>query len=435
MKKNIYFENLGCPKNIVDSSVTAGHLIDNGYSITYTPEDADIIIINTCSFIRPAVNESIETIKYYIKNKGRKKIILAGCLIEREKEKIQRIFPEADGIIGTGELNNIISIIKKEKMKGCHKKGDVSFCSRPNLFTPSHYTYIKIGEGCNHRCSFCIIPQLKGRYKSKPMEIILREVSLLPNEVKEINLIAQDTTYFGMDIYGKPALDELLMRLNKVFNGWIRILYGHPLHTNLKLLDTIVHLENVIPYIDVPIQHISDKILKKMRRGYGKRDVIKIVEGAKKRGIAIRTTFITGFPGEGEREFQELISFITQYELNRVAVFPYFSEKGAGAYKLHTIPENERWKRVETLQEIISEINFRKNRKMVGKKVKVLVDGEEDGKYFGRTVSDAPDIDQIVRLKGKVREGNFVNAKIYSAEDFSLSAVPTSSPMGSGIDN
>jgi len=420
MKKGVYFENLGCPKNIVDASVIAGHLINSGYSIVYNPASADVIIINTCSFIKPAVNESYETIENYIKNKGKRKVFITGCLIERENIKTR--FPEIDGVWGTGELDNFLSVFQGKKRKISRKRGDISPLYHFDLFTPPHYTYIKIGEGCNHRCSFCVIPHLKGRYKSKPVEVILKEVSSLSNKVKEINLIAQDTTYFGMDISGKPVLDKLLQRLNEIFKGWIRILYGHPLYIDTQLLDTISRLENVVPYLDVPFQHISDKILKKMRRGYRKRDVIKIIEEAKKRGITIRTTFITGFPGEGEKEFQELISFITQYEISRSAVFPYFPEKGTLAYKLKLIPEDERWDRVEILKEIISEISFRENQKKIGKNIEVLVDKKEDGIYYGRTEIDAPEIDQIVNLKEKAKQGNFVNAKIYKVEDFLLCA-------------
>ncbi len=429
MKIKVYFENLGCAKNIVDSSVIAGHLIDRGYSITYSPEDADIIVVNTCSFIKPAVKESYEVIENYIKNKGKRKIFVTGCLVERDKGNIQKLFPDIDGVWGTGELGKFIHLVQGKDFRKTHRKGDISFCAYPDLFTPPHYTYIKIADGCNHRCSFCIIPHLKGRYKSKPMEMILREVSLLPDTVKEINLIAQDTTYYGMDIYKRFALLELLEKIDKIFRGWIRILYAHPLHITNDLLDAIASLENVVPYIDVPFQHISNKVLKRMRRGYRKNDVIKIVEAAEKRGIAIRTAFITGFPGEGEKEFQKLISFISQYKITRTAIFPYFSEEGAVASRFNAIPEKKRWERVEMLQDIISEISFRENQNRIGRRVQVLVDGKENGKFYGRTAQDAPDIDEIVWIKGNARQGKFINVKIEDAEDFAL----YSSPQGADI--
>ena len=416
--------SLGCPKNIVDSERILGKLLENKISVTFNTDEAQTIIINTCAFLQSARDESEEVIKEFIEKKKRgkiRKIIVSGCYPSLVGKKLMEKFPEIDAITGTNDINRVINALKSSKREAfLSKRFETILPSRLTITLP-HYAYLKIADGCNHRCAFCLIPSIKGNLHSLKKEYIVNEAEgLARNGVKEIILIAQDTTAYGEDIYGKPMLIPLLEALEKV-NGieWIRILYTYPNEVIRDLAYYIAKSKKVVPYIDMPIQHINNKILRSMNRLGERKDIERIIEILKKLHIAIRTTVITGFPGEGEKEFEELKEFVKNSRFDHLGVFPYFREKGTTSYSMGNQIDNEtKMRRKEMIESIQEEISLERNKQFIGKHLPVIIDYYDENKntFVGRTIYDAPEIDNIVYVKGNVRAGNIYVIKIEEAK-------------------
>ncbi|MEO0212885.1 MAG: 30S ribosomal protein S12 methylthiotransferase RimO [candidate division WOR-3 bacterium] len=411
--------NLGCPKNLVDSEIIMGLLESSNYKFSNKP---DIVIINTCGFINSAVKESEEEIENYIEKKKRgeiKKVIVAGCLVQREKQKIIEKFPDIDLIIGHDDIPNIVKLIENGiKPKIFENPRYVPNSNLPRIITTNYYAYVKIGEGCSRRCTFCTIPSIRGNFRSRPIEDIINEVKMLSElNIKEVVLVAQDFTLYGYDLYNKCAILELIEALNKIDSiKWYRILYVHP-DGIVKNEEFIKELNNskFLPYLEVPIQHINDRILKLMNRTGGKSSVLKALEIIDKylKNYTLRTEIIVGFPSESEEEFDELMEFIMNSPFSRIGVFPYYREHSTPSYNFENqIDEDEKMRRYE----IASEISFRKflefQKSLINKEIGILVENYERGYFYGRSIYDAPMVDGKVVLKGKFKLGEIYNLKI-----------------------
>ena len=423
--KKIYLHTFGCPKNIADSEILLHQIRLNDFEVVERVDVADIVLINTCCFIQDAKEESLEYIFEMVKLKQAgiiKQIYVFGCLSERYTNELKADIPEVDSFFGTYSTFNIIqSLGGKPRKEELHKR---------SLTTPSHYSYIKISDGCNHKCSFCAIPSFKGRYNSKKINEILKEIKNLPPTVKEINLVAQDTTSYGRDIYKKFDLTYLLNKIDKSsFNGWIRLLYAYPIHFKKDILNIMLDSNKFCSYLDIPIQHISDVVLKSMRRGETKKIILDLIDYVRMKvpNIALRTSVIVGYPTEGKKEFDELVSFIEKAKFDRLGIFTYSAEEGTNAFKLSdSVSLKEKKRRKETLLEIQKDISYSNNLKYVGKKMKVLIDEEDSSSFFARTEFDAPEIDNLVVINKKAgakkKCGNFAEVKIIDSSDFDLYA-------------
>jgi len=412
----VYIETLGCPRNDCDSEAIISILEDSKFEIVNSPEEAPFIIINGCAFIEEAVSQSIESILTLSQRNPSATLIVVGCLAERYKEKLKEALPEIDILVGTGALMRIVDAIQGNKSILSSNEGFIG----KNIYkkhhtTPPHYRYIKIQEGCNYECSFCIIPTLKGSSHSKPLEAIKEEVNNLTPEVREIILVGQDTSSWGQDIYGKPSLDYLLREISSLFPHWIRVLYLHPLTVSEPLLRTISTISNVLNYLDIPLQHISNSVLKAMKRGYDKSFIKKLLNSVQRiDDFTIRTTFIVGFPTEREDDLEELRSFIKNSNLDRIGLFKYSREEGSESYYMRGHYEKTIKKRFKSLYILIQKKMIKRNRELLGRNVMVLMDGREQGEYYGRTKSDAPEIDQVEWIKGNkdIKIGEFYNVNI-----------------------
>lgn len=433
----ISFITLGCSKNTVDSQVMMGILNDKGHEITENLADADFIVINTCSFINDAKEESINTIldiadiKDEYKNK---KIIVTGCLAQRYHKILLEEMPEIDGILGTGNIDEIVEMIDQLnaethliKIDGIHNAYYEG--TDRSKFNEGHIAYVKIAEGCDNRCSYCIIPKLRGNFRSRKIEDIVAEVTKLgENGAKEIVLIAQDTSKYGIDIYGEYSLNKLLDALNKVETiDWIRILYIYPETFTPALVQSIKNNEKVVKYVDIPIQHINNQILKRMNRKTSKEDIIQLITSLRKEipEIIIRTTLIVGFPGETEEHFQELVDFITAYKFDRLGAFAYSHEEDTPSFKLDgQVKEEIKEARREIIMETQLEISIENNEKKVDNIYRVLIDEIDSAEnlYIGRTYMDAPEIDGIVFFNSTedYTVGEFVDIKITEAMEYDL---------------
>lgn len=436
MAYNVSLISLGCPKNLVDSEVMLKIIGNNKkYKVVDKLNEADIIIINTCGFIENAKQESINTIIEIgnYKKKGKcKAIIAAGCLTERYNKELMKLLPELDAVIGTGDYKNIGSVIDKvlenEKviLFGNQEKIDIEVLDRViNKENPS--MYVKIAEGCDNRCTYCAIPFIRGRYRSRSMENIVKEVYFLArNGIKEIILIAQDTTMYGRDIYGKSKLPELLRKISSIEGiEWIRLMYTYPDRFSNELIDVIASEDKVCKYIDIPIQHASDRILKLMGRHITKKGILSLVEKLRDKipNITIRTSLIVGFPGESESDFQELMDFIKEVKFDRLGVFTYSKEEGTYAYNMENqIEDKEKIKRQEMIMEAQMEISLRKNNELIGKTLKVFTEKHESGCYYGRCYRDAPEVDGFVCFKSNthINNGEFCNVLINEATEYDL---------------
>ncbi len=427
-----YIETHGCYKNRVDSEVIVS-LLEKHHRITNNPKLADVIIINTCTFVEKATMESIETILRLAKLKGIKLIVI-GCLGQRYANDIMKEIPEVDAVIGTYGFNKIEGVLervmKSEKIIEVKKPAlsyPIDYIQR-RLFAPSHYAYIKISDGCNRRCSFCIIPELKGNLRSRGIESIIKEAETLVRKgVKEIILIAQDTTAYGLDIYGKKRLSNLLCCLSKIDGlKWLRLLYNYPGEVDDKLLELIASDPKICKYLDIPIQHISDSILRRMRREISGKKVRKTIMKIRKRypEIFLRTTIIAGFPGEREEDFLELCQFIKDVRFERLGVFTYSREDGTESFNMkRQIPRKIKEEREEKIMEIQSKISLEINKDFIGKTVPVIIDERIGGKfqYDGRTEFDAPEIDNGVLItRGNFSLGDIVHVKIKDATEYDL---------------
>lgn len=433
--------SLGCPKNLVDSEVMLAELIDKGYSLTNDPKDADVIIINTCSFIEKAKQESINTILEMARYKetGRcKGLIAVGCLSQQYREQLLEEIPELDAVVGTGDYHSIGQVVE-DMLKGCRiarfDGSDIGIngIEKRLLSTPPYMAYVKIAEGCDNRCSYCIIPFLRGPYRSRPMDDIVEECRRLADDgVKEIILVAQDTAVYGKDIYGKPRLAQLLRELDEIDKlTWIRVLYCYPDYIDDELIETVAQGQHICHYIDIPIQHISDGILKKMRRRSSSSNIKNVIKRFRHiiPDIIIRTSLIVGFPGETDEDFHLLKDFVEQYELDHVGVFTYSQEEGTIAAEMpDQISEEVKLERYHQLMMAQRNVVLRKNKKRVGQCYKVLVEGQRNNSYIGRSYMDAPDIDGVVYFSAKdpLKVGQMINVRIIATSYYDLigEAVP-----------
>ncbi len=474
--QKIGFVSLGCPKNLVDSEVMMGLLARAGAEITHDASDADVIVVNTCSFIESAQQESVNTIlemaRY--KTEGRaQKLVVAGCLVERYRNDIQKDIPEVDAVVGTGELEGILAaagiapqstrvesgpfVILNEQRPKSRAEGDAralqgrfgrtewagAIADLPNylydettprlLAGPKHSAYIKIAEGCDHPCTFCIIPQLRGQFRSRQFESVVAEAEqLVASGVRELTLIGQDTTCYGEDLNLKDGLAFLLERLAQIQDvHWVRFLYAYPNKVTTRLLEAIGSHEKICSYMDVPLQHASPNVLKLMRRGAGAEIFLKSIEKMRRivPELTLRTTFIVGFPGETERDFDELCEFVTAAEFDWLGAFGYSDQEGAMAYALDAkLPEREIERRRKRLMQIQRQISKKKKRSLVGKEFDLLLEGpseETDLLWEGRTAMHAPEIDGKVFVNDapdgmELRAGDFHRCRVTRAHDYDL---------------
>lgn len=435
---NIFFISLGCDKNLVDSENMLGILHDNGYTITDYENDADIIIINTCCFIHDAKEESIETILEMAKHKetGRlKALIVTGCLAERYKDEILNEIPEVDALLGTSAISEIISVI--EKVLNGNKytcftdiNNQPVLKSKRILSTGSYYSYLKIAEGCDKHCTYCIIPKVRGNFRSRPMEELVEEAAYLAeNGVKELILVAQETTLYGRDLYGRKALPGLLDKLCEIPGiEWIRILYCYPEEITDELIDTISRQPKICNYLDMPIQHCSDRILKLMGRKTSKKDIVNIVKKLRDKipGIALRTTLITGFPTETDEEHEELLRFIEEERFERLGVFTYSKEEGTPASKLKPqVTAKVKRQRQKELMKLQQTIAFDISASQVGRILDVIIEGRIAGKdnvYVGRTYMDGPKVDGYIFMESdsELMSGDIIKVKVTGANYYDL---------------
>jgi ribosomal protein S12 methylthiotransferase len=418
---------LGCSKNIYDSEVLMGQLRANDFSVVHEDDSAgsDIVIINTCGFIDNAKQESIDTILQFARAKKKGKIerlIVTGCLSERYKPELEKEIPEVDAYFGTRDLPRLL------KTLGADYKHEL--VGERLLTTPVHYAYMKVSEGCDRPCSFCAIPLMRGKHISKPVEDLVKEAKLLAAKgTKELILIAQDLTYYGLDIYGKRNLSYLLNNLCGVEGiEWIRLHYAFPAGFPRDILQVIREQSKICNYLDMPLQHISDDLLKSMRRGTTKQKTIDLVNEIRNTnpGIAIRTTLITGYPGETEQHFEEMTQWVSDTKFDRLGVFPYSHEENTHAHKLvDDVPDEVKQERAAEIMAIQQEISFDLNREKVDKQMKVIIDRKE-GKYFvGRTEFDSPEVDNEVLIEATdkyARVGDFAEVCIDTATEFDLYA-------------
>ena len=433
----ILFISLGCDKNLVDSEVMLGLLEKRGYSMTDDEAEADIIIVNTCCFIGDAKEESVNTIldmSEYKKQGSCKALIVTGCMAQRYKKEIQEEIPEVDAILGTNSYDKILDAVD-EALAGHQMLDCADLVGLPEvdtdriLTTGGHYAYLKIAEGCNKRCTYCIIPSLRGNYRSFPMEKLVEQAQKLAEKgVKELILVAQETTLYGIDLYGKKSLHELLNRLCEIPGiYWIRILYCYPEEIYPELIETMKKQPKVCHYLDLPIQHCSDRILKRMGRRTTKADLVSIIENLRKEipDICLRTTLITGFPGETEEEHKELLEFIDTMEFDRLGVFTYSPEEDTPAASFENqIPEEVKLDRKDELMEMQQEVAFDLAKEMEGRELAVMVEGKvaDENAYVARTYKDAPGVDGylFINTDETLVSGDFVGVRITGAHEYDL---------------
>jgi ribosomal protein S12 methylthiotransferase len=426
IRERVNVLTLGCSKNTVDSERLMRQITANNLKLTDNPDNADTVIINTCGFIEAAKKESIDAILSAVEMKkkgGIKKLIVAGCLSERYKEDLRKEIPEVDVYFGTEKYEGIINELGGELKS--------SLLGERLVTTPPHTAYLKISEGCDNPCSFCSIPLIRGGHKSKTIDELVKEAEFLAAAgAKELVLIGQDTTDYGMDIYGKRELSLLLNRLSRVDGiEWIRLMYAYPSHFPEDAIDEIAANPKVCKYIDIPLQHISEKVLKSMRRGITERRTRELMAELRSRipGLVLRTTFILGYPNETEKEFEELCGFVKEFGFERLGVFTYSVEENTTGFILgDPVPFEEKERRRDVLMELQKDISAEKNSKLTGCEFKVLIDRIEGEYYIGRTYRDAPEVDGEMLIKrgdAELNVGSFVNVKITDCDEYDLYAV------------
>jgi len=442
-KQKLNIVSLGCARNLVDSEVMAGLLEKNDYQIVQQPSDADVVLVNTCGFIGPAKEESIETILEIsrLKEEGKvKKLIVAGCLSQRYPDEMASELPEVDFFIGTGEVPRIAEILREHEFNSTRRQyiGIPSYLyddATPRLrSTPSYTTFLKVSEGCDHKCAFCIIPQLRGPHRSRPIDSVVKEaVSLGQQGVKEINLIAQDLTAYGRDRKDGTTLHGLLREMAQVDGiSWIRLLYAYPNFLDQALLDVINNSDKICKYIDIPFQHVSKSLLQRMRRGKSGSEVRQAMEKLRAAipGLTLRTSMIVGFPGETEADFEELLDFVEEAQFERLGVFKYSEEEGTAAARMpQTVTEEEKERRWQEIMELQAAISRKKNEALIGTIQRVMIDAfdHESDKWSGRTQAHAPEVDGSVYVGlGAFDEvkhmsaGDMIEARIVEAQDYDL---------------
>lgn len=423
-KDKVNIITLGCSKNMVDSEVLSGQLQANEIDVVHesTKKDHNIVVVNTCGFIDKAKEESINTIldQVALKKKGRlDKVYVTGCLSHRYRDDLEKEIPEVDAWFGTMELPLLL-----KQFEADYK---AELLGERLLATPTHYAYLKISEGCNRTCAFCAIPLMRGGHVSRPIEELVKEAeSLVRKGVREIMLIAQELTYYGLDIYKQRMLPELLHRLADVKGlEWIRLHYAYPSKFPLEILDVMRERENICNYLDMPLQHASDNMLKAMRRQITQADMNELIHAIRDRvpGICLRTTLIAGFPGEKEEDVDILKNFLRQHRFDRVGIFTYSHEEGTSAHDLQDdVPAEVKQERAQEIMEVQQEISFEKNQEKVGQVFKTLIDKKEAGRYLGRTEFDSVEVDNevIIHTTEKLPIGEFVNVRITKAYDYDL---------------
>jgi ribosomal protein S12 methylthiotransferase len=423
-KDKVNIITLGCSKNMVDSEVLSGQLLSNEIDVVHesAKKDHNIVIINTCGFIEKAKEESINTIldQVDLKKKGKiDKVYVTGCLSERYKNNLEAEIPEVDAYFGTMELPMIL-----KQFEADYK---AELIGERLLSTPQHYAYLKISEGCNRTCSFCAIPLMRGQHISRPIESLVAEAKrLVAGGVKEIMLIAQELTYYGLDIYKKRELPKLLHALADIPGlEWVRLHYAYPSKFPLEILDAIKERDNICNYLDMPLQHAANNVLQLMKRQITREEMEELIGEIRSRipDICIRTTLITGFPGETREDVEELKTFLQKMRFDRVGIFTYSHEEGTSAYDMvDDIPAEEKEARAQEIMEVQQEISLEKNQEKIGKIFKVLIDKKEAGRYLGRTEFDSVEVDNevIIQSKKKLNIGEFVNVKITKAYDYDI---------------
>ena len=422
-----YLISLGCPKNLTNSEEFSARLLANGHRPVFSPEEADEIIINTCGFIASAVKEAKEEIRHALELKKQgtvKRVSVTGCLVERFKEQVIREFPEIDTLFSIAAQQDIENTL--------HTRGTVLTPLPSSLYLPPykmsltapHTAYLTIADGCNNRCAYCTIPFIRGNYRSKPMEDVVREARLMTqNGVKEISLIAQDTTSYGVDLYGRPQLLILLEKLLKIRGlGRLRIMYAYPHRMTREIARLMAGTDKIFHYVDIPLQHIADPVLKRMNRHCDAAQIRRTLDMLKKEvpDISLRTNFIVGFPGETKQDFNELKKFVAEYEFDNLGVFEYFREKGTTAYSMVQVPAAVKHERAGALEEVQSRVIDRINKRLIGTTLEAIADGED----FGRTYKDAPDIDGKVTFTRPVKTGSIFKARVVAAQGYERELEP-----------
>ncbi len=439
LKGRFAFISLGCPKNTVDSERMLGKLSQDGYALQPDPDGADVVVVNTCGFIEPARQESLAVIREMLalKKSGRVgSVVVAGCLAERHKDLLLETVPEVDQIVGVFGREEIAAVVDRavqhrDEQRSLFRPAPVRALEDTARLriTPRHFGYMKISEGCDRLCTYCAIPKMRGKHITKPMEEVIREArELVSDGVRELIIVAQDSTYYGMDLYGRVRFAELLKQLDAVEGiEWIRVLYAYPEHFSDDLIETMATAKKIVPYLDMPLQHINDRVLKRMIRRVDRSATENLIGRLRKAmpNLAMRTTFIVGFPGETEADYEELKSFVAEQKFERVGVFPYSLEPGTPAEKLDGhMPEEVKQARVAGVMEVQQQIAFAYADKQIGKELAVVIDGPDPefaNHFRGRTYADSPDIDCEVRVKGKnLRSGDFIKVKVTAADGYDL---------------
>jgi ribosomal protein S12 methylthiotransferase len=446
-KGSYAFVSLGCAKNLVDSERMLGLLRVDGYQLVAEPQGADFVVVNTCGFIETARAESYGAIREMLELKRRgdvRGVIVSGCLAEREKERLLETCPEIDHLVGVfsreeitkvadrlvGRLDEQRSVFRPAPIRALPDRGRLRI-------TPKHFAYLKISEGCDRLCTFCAIPKMRGKHASKPIEeIVVEAEELAADGVRELNIVAQDTTYYGMDLYGEPRLTELLKRLENVSGvEWIRLLYLYPMYVTDELIEVIVSSRRIVPYLDIPLQHINETMLRRMQRRVNRRETEELLARLRQRvpSLVLRTTFIVGFPGETEEQFGELVEFVGQQQFERMGVFVYSFEPDTPSARLPGhLPEEVKQERRERLMASQQPIAFDYNEQQIGRRRNVLIDHavpEESTAWVGRTDADAPDIDGVVYVTGEnLRPGQLVPCEIVAAREYDLVAAAVGRP-------
>lgn len=438
---NLFFVSLGCDKNLVDSEKMLGLLSGAGYTFTDDEYEAEIIVVNTCCFIGDAKEESIQTLIDMGRHKedGRCRVLIAaGCLAERYRTEIRAELPEVDGILGTASYDGIAEVVRQTLKEGkCERFADISRPVEVNekrlLTTGGHYAFLKIAEGCDKRCTYCIIPKVRGRYRSVPLEKLEEEARFLAEQgVQELILVAQETTLYGMDLYGEKKLPELLRRLAAIDGiRWIRLQYCYPEEITEELIETIRTEKKICHYLDMPVQHANNRILKRMGRRTNKEELSAQIARIRAAvpDIALRTTLLTGFPGETEEEFAELCDFVEETRFERLGVFAYSQEEDTLAAGMpDQIPEEIKKERRETLMELQQEVCFEKSREKIGQVLEAFVEGRvaDENAYVARTYMDAPDVDGylFIHTERELMTGQFVRVRVTGAVDYDLIGEP-----------
>ena len=440
------FVSLGCPKNLVDSERMLGLLQLDGYRLVQDPIGTDFVIINTCGFIEDARNESLATIDEMIdlkKDSKTRGIIVSGCLAEHQKDRLLEIRPEIDALVGVFGREEITRVADRfvgnlDEQRMVFEPAPIRALADTDRLriTPRHFAYLKISEGCDRLCTFCGIPQMRGKHATKPIESILEEArQLAADGVREIIIVAQDTTYYGMDLYGEPRLRELLEQLADVDGiDWIRLMYLYPQYLDDALLDTIANTPNILPYIDLPLQHISDRMLKRMARQVTRQEVEDLLARMRSRvpGLTVRTTMITGFPGETDAEFSELHDFVKEQEFERLGVFTYSFEPNTPSAKLPVhIDEEVKAHRRDLIMATQQEIMLKHNSARIGETLPVILDSrirDEQNVWVGRSMADAPEVDSLVYVTGNdvaLTSGRIATVEVVAAQDYDLIGIAT----------